>query len=126
MTTPTDKELEQLKHKAQVAHRELRARKPKLDDDSIDLILRDARSHYAWLDKPVPDELLESIYELTRAGPTSMNTCPARFIFVSISIFGKACRIYFHMRIDVDFLKIKRLISTTQRSETPRCKALTL
>ncbi len=68
---------------AQQAVRDLRARKSRLDDDSIDVILRDARSHSAWTDKPVPNELLETLYEITAAGPTSMNTCPARFIFVT-------------------------------------------
>lgn len=67
---------------AQQAVRALRARKGRLDDDSIDLILRDARSHYAWTDKPVTDEILQEIYNITIQGPTSMNTCPARFIFV--------------------------------------------
>ncbi len=69
--------------KAQEAVRSLRRRKAALDDDSIDLILRDARSHYAWLDRPVPNELLHMIYTITAAGPTSMNCCPARFVFVT-------------------------------------------
>ena len=30
----------------------------------------------------MPRELLEVIYEITAAGPTSMNSCPARFFFV--------------------------------------------
>jgi 3-hydroxypropanoate dehydrogenase len=68
--------------RAQKAVRELRHRIERLDDDAIDLILRDARSHYAWADKPVSEELLRELFEITIAGPTSMNTCPARFIFV--------------------------------------------
>ncbi|MGP6087147.1 malonic semialdehyde reductase [Antarctobacter jejuensis] len=67
---------------AQQDIRDLRARKARLDDDSIDLILRDARSHYAWTDRPVSDELLRKIHEITIAGPTSMNTLPARFVHV--------------------------------------------
>ena len=82
MNAPTGEELNALRAEAQEAVRSLRARKPYLDDDSIDVILRDARSHYAWSDKPVSHELLEAIYEMTALGPTSMNTCPARFIFV--------------------------------------------
>lgn len=78
----TDTELAALRSDAQAAVRHLRERKPRLDDDSIDLILRDARSHYAWSDKPVSDALLKELYEITIAGPTSMNTCPARFVFV--------------------------------------------
>ncbi len=67
---------------AQDAVRALRGRIDTLGDDAIDLILRDARSHYAWTDRPVSDELLRSIYEITISGPTSMNTCPARFVFI--------------------------------------------
>lgn len=74
--------LEDLRREAQEAVRSLRARKGQLDDASIDLILRDARSHYAWTDKPVSDETLKTLYDITIQGPTSMNTCPARFIFV--------------------------------------------
>lgn len=71
-----------LRTQAQDAVRALRARKPQLDDASIDLILRDARSHYAWTDKPVSDEMLHTLYDITINGATSMNTCPARFKFV--------------------------------------------
>lgn len=71
------------REQAQAIVRNLRDRKPVLDDESIDVILRSARSHYAWTDKPVPRELLESLYEITASGPTSMNTCPARFVFVT-------------------------------------------
>lgn len=79
----TEAEQAQLREQAQQENRELRSRKPVLDDDSIDLILRKARSHYAWKDEPVSDELLRKLYEITAAGPTSMNTCPARFYFVT-------------------------------------------
>ena len=75
--------LDDLRSKAQEAVRALRGRIDRLDDDAIDMILRDARSHYAWQDRPVSEELLRSLYEITIAGPTSMNTCPARFIFVT-------------------------------------------
>lgn len=69
--------------------RDLRQRKSELDDDSIDLILRKARNHYAWTDRPVPRELLETLYEIAAAGPTSMNCCPGRFVMVT-SQEGKA------------------------------------
>ncbi|MEP5761370.1 MAG: malonic semialdehyde reductase [Litoreibacter sp.] len=82
MSAPTGKALEDARAKAQADHRALRARIDRLSDDAIDLILRDARSHYAWSDKPIPDGLLEELYDITGHGPTSMNTLPARFIFV--------------------------------------------
>jgi 3-hydroxypropanoate dehydrogenase len=68
---------------AQARFRALKQRLPRLDDDAIDVILRDARSHYAWKDIPVSDEMLRTLYEITAAGATSMNTCPARFVFVT-------------------------------------------
>lgn len=82
MSTTSDS-VETSRNEAQAAIRSLRDRLPALDDASVDLILRDARSHYAWQDRPVSTELLHSIYEITAQGPTSMNTCPARFVFVT-------------------------------------------
>lgn len=74
--------LQQSREAAQQAVRSLRARKSQLDDDSIQVIISGARSHYAWQDRPVSDELLRQIYEITALGATSMNSCPARFFFV--------------------------------------------
>lgn len=68
---------------AQEAVRALRHRIERLDDAAIDLILRDARSHYAWQDRPVSDDVLQTLFDITIQGPTSMNTCPARFVFVT-------------------------------------------
>ncbi len=75
--------------RAQQAVRDLRNEIGTLDDRAIDLILRDARSHYAWTDRPVSDETLRTLFDIVIQGPTSMNTCPARFIFVT-SEAGKA------------------------------------
>ena len=74
---------------AQKAVRDLRERKSSLDDTEIDLILTGARSHYAWTDRPVSRALLRRIYDIAKMGPTSMNCCPARFVFVA-SDAGKA------------------------------------
>ena len=89
MSAPTGEELAQARAQAQRAHRDMRARLGRLTDDAIDLILRGARSHYAWTDTPVPDDLLEEIFEITINGATSMNTLPARIVFVK-SEAGKA------------------------------------
>ena len=83
MNALTGEELEAARNAAQSAFRELKSRFKGLDRESIDLILKKARSHYSWTDKPVPTELLHQIYEITAAGPTSMNSCPARFVFVT-------------------------------------------
>ena len=61
---------------------ELRIRLPKLDEGSLDLLFRVAQSHNGWLDQPVADATLHTLYDLARLGPTSLNTCPARFVFV--------------------------------------------
>jgi len=87
---PTDTtSLEQARADAQSRFRELKERLPRIDEDAIDVILRDARSHYAWKDTPVTEEQIQAIYNITAAGATSMNSCPARFIFVT-SEQGKA------------------------------------
>jgi len=41
-----------------------------------------ARTHRAWLERPVSDDLLRKLYDLLKMGPTSTNCCPARFVFV--------------------------------------------
>jgi 3-hydroxypropanoate dehydrogenase len=51
-------------------------------DDSLDLIFRNARTHFHWFDKPVDDALLRRAYDLAKLGPTSANMCPMRIIFV--------------------------------------------
>ncbi|MFT4728105.1 MAG: 3-hydroxypropanoate dehydrogenase [Granulosicoccus sp.] len=71
--------------KAQSDFRALKLRLSHLDDDSIDVILRDARSHYAWKDIPVTEEILRTLYDITANGATSMNSCPARLVFVNTS-----------------------------------------
>jgi 3-hydroxypropanoate dehydrogenase len=53
-----------------------------LDPSALDQLFRTARTANAWLDKPVTDEHLHAIYELLKFGPTTANTCPARFVFV--------------------------------------------
>lgn len=53
-----------------------------LNEEALNLILREARSHNVWLEKPVADETLRQLYALVRMGPTSANSSPARFLFV--------------------------------------------
>jgi nitroreductase len=53
-----------------------------LSDHALDVLFRKARSHNGWLDKPVSDEQIRQIYDLLKWGPTSANSCPARFVFV--------------------------------------------
>lgn len=53
-----------------------------LNDDALDQLFRQARTHNAWLDKPVGDDLLRQLYELMKWGPTSANSSPARILFL--------------------------------------------
>jgi 3-hydroxypropanoate dehydrogenase len=54
----------------------------RLPDTCLDSIFRTARTHNAFLDKPVPESMLRELYELLKWGPTSANSSPARFVFV--------------------------------------------
>lgn len=42
-----------------------------------------ARSHNGWQDKAVTQEQIKKLYDLTKMGPTSANSCPARFVFIT-------------------------------------------
>jgi 3-hydroxypropanoate dehydrogenase len=53
-----------------------------LNDAALDQLFREARSHNGWLNKPVSDDTLRQLYELTKWGPTSANSSPARFVFL--------------------------------------------
>ena len=55
---------------------------PTVSSEDLDLIFRNARTHSAWLDKPVDDGLLKQVYDLAKMGPTSANMCPLRIVFV--------------------------------------------
>src|SRR5712671_6327944 len=41
-----------------------------------------ARTHHAWLDTPVGDDLLRQVFELAKWGPTSANCLPMRILFL--------------------------------------------
>lgn len=53
-----------------------------LDDHALDVIFRQARTHNAWLPKPVSDDTLRQFYDLMKWGPTSANCSPARILFI--------------------------------------------
>ena len=54
----------------------------KLNDEGLDLLFREARTHNAWLDRPVEDDTLRALYDLVKWGPTAANASPARFVFL--------------------------------------------
>lgn len=57
-----------------------------IDDHALDLLFLQARtfrgSAQAWLDKPVPRELLQRLWQLAALPPTAANCSPARVLFV--------------------------------------------
>jgi 3-hydroxypropanoate dehydrogenase len=54
----------------------------RLTDDALDLIFRKARTQNGWQDRPVTDAQLQELYELMKWGPTTMNSSPARIVFL--------------------------------------------
>jgi len=53
-----------------------------LNTETLASLFANARTHNAWLDKPVSDAQLHQIYEMMKWGPTSANCSPARIVFV--------------------------------------------
>ncbi|NMG01208.1 malonic semialdehyde reductase [Aromatoleum toluolicum] len=53
-----------------------------LNEEGRKLLFREARTHNEWLDKPVSDDTLRELYDLMKWGPTSVNCCPARILFL--------------------------------------------
>lgn len=53
-----------------------------IDDKALDTLFRAARTHGAWLGKPVGDALLRQLWDLAKMPPTSANSQPARIVFV--------------------------------------------
>ncbi len=52
------------------------------DEKCLDVILRTARTHNVFTDRPVSDATLRQAHELMKWGPTSANSQPGRFVFV--------------------------------------------
>ena len=59
-----------------------------LDPHALDVLLRQART-YNGFSGEVGDDTLHRLYDLLKWGPTTANSCPARFVFVK-SAEGKA------------------------------------
>ena len=45
-------------------------------------MFEDARTHSAWQDRPVSEDVLRAAWDLAKMGPTSANCGPARIVFV--------------------------------------------
>jgi len=55
----------------------------RISEESLDQLFRQARTHWVWRPEPVPIERLKEVYALASLGPTSANSSPARFIFIT-------------------------------------------
>jgi 3-hydroxypropanoate dehydrogenase len=53
--------------------------------ESIKQIFTEARTHQAWLEREVGDDVLFKIFDVAKWGPTSVNSLPARFLFLKSS-----------------------------------------
>src|SRR3984885_581487 len=53
-----------------------------ISSEALNQLFHEARTHSAWLPKPVPIETLLEAYDIARWGPTSANSTPARFVFL--------------------------------------------
>ncbi len=49
---------------------------------ALDQLFRSARTPNDWFDTPVDEATLRALYDLFKWGPTSANSCPARFVWV--------------------------------------------
>ena len=52
------------------------------DDEMLDVILRKARSHGEFQDRPVDPALLRAAHDLMKWGPTTANSQPARILYL--------------------------------------------
>jgi 3-hydroxypropanoate dehydrogenase len=49
----------------------------------LDQLFRAARSRNAWVEETLPESVWRELYEVMKFGPTTANTNPARFVFVT-------------------------------------------
>ena len=52
------------------------------DGSALSIMFEDARTHSAWQDRPVSEDVLRAAWDLAKMGPTSANCSPARIVFV--------------------------------------------
>lgn len=57
--------------------------KQPLADSALAQLFTEAHTHTKWQDRAIDADLLHRLYETVKWAPTSMNTNPARFVFVT-------------------------------------------
>ncbi|MDQ6699075.1 MAG: malonic semialdehyde reductase [Acidobacteriota bacterium] len=60
-----------------------------LQRSALDRLFNEARTYNEWSETPVDERTIRELYDLLKWGPTSANSCPARFVWVRSSE-GKA------------------------------------
>lgn len=53
-----------------------------IDAQALDTLFLQARTHFAWQDKPVSEATLRRLFDVARMAPTSANCSPMRIVFV--------------------------------------------
>lgn len=53
-----------------------------LEQQALETLFTEARSFSYWQDHAVSDEQLKQLYDLLKMGPTAVNSCPARVVFI--------------------------------------------
>jgi len=56
--------------------------KPILPQQALDQLFADAHTYHRFSARPVSDSVIRDLYDLLKWGPTSMNSQPARYVFV--------------------------------------------
>jgi 3-hydroxypropanoate dehydrogenase len=54
-----------------------------LDNTALNTLFREARARCAFLDEAIPEATLRAVYNLLKQGPTTVNSSPARIVFVT-------------------------------------------
>ena len=53
-----------------------------LSNEALAQLFTEARTHHAFLDKDIPESVLQQLYDLAKWAPTAFNMSSARFVFV--------------------------------------------
>ena len=54
-----------------------------IDNAALDQLFLSARTRNRWSDRPVTAETLRRLYDVLKMGPTTSNSLPARFVFLT-------------------------------------------
>ena len=53
-----------------------------IEQQVIAQLFTEARTHKAFLDKPVAEETLRRLYDIAKFAPSASNLCPMRIVFL--------------------------------------------